>query len=44
MLEENANNLSIGEKQLLSIVRCIIKNPKINDTKILINFNKNLFK
>ena len=28
-IEENANNLSIGEKQLLSIVRCIIKNPKI---------------
>ncbi|MBE6160129.1 MAG: ABC transporter ATP-binding protein [Lactobacillales bacterium] len=28
-IENDANNLSIGEKQLLSIVRCIIKNPKI---------------
>ena len=28
-IENDANNLSVGEKQLLSIVRCIIKNPKI---------------
>ena len=28
-IENDANNLSTGEKQLLSIVRCIIKNPKI---------------
>lgn len=28
-IENDANNLSTGEKQLLSIVRCIIKDPKI---------------
>jgi len=28
-IDIDANNLSVGEKQLLSIVRCIIKNPKI---------------
>lgn len=28
-IDVDANNLSVGEKQLLSIVRCIIKNPKI---------------
>ena len=29
IIDNNANNLSNGEKQLLSIVRCLIKNPKI---------------